>query len=536
MAPDDMLEVKRPRLERLNSADQHTAASASRIRGMRPAPESQLPVELITIILKHYLSTEGIKELYGLKLVSKAWKELIEHTPWFWTYISANYPATVIQECLRLSRNHPLRIRIFSNWYNGTPKNLIQKLQLLQLHADRWEELNYNTVEGSPANDQRILDFLESPALNLQTLVAGLPEHFRERLPTLNLAGGKTNKIKHLSLQNVLLPWSSQLLTGLETFRVGVEDMVLVEDIVNVFVKSPGLRSFDLSYRSRGQNIATLPSFADPIPFHVTANSLSEVTLSFDDPRIASDLLSQMSMPACRSLKLVIKTPRAFMMNDIDWHALNVALSQFAPKIGQAIREAGSAVLYIWPNSPWEWSMSSQEEEFQFSFDFSNLPLYQFIECAHDLAMISASELELEVYLGPVSREIVDELGEWSEITKLHVDFRSSDDQGCERLSDYLGQVRMNPSPGLSWPFPNLEELDLSELECPLLKVFDMLNRRYLPDSDLQRLEDMNISISSPPELDLRVRNGLQWEDAAIVPAIESHRGVKSLEFGSLEI
>ncbi|KIO28507.1 hypothetical protein M407DRAFT_22394 [Tulasnella calospora MUT 4182] len=95
---------------------------------------------------------------------------------------------------------------------------------------------------------------------------------------------------------------------------------------------------------------------------------------------------------------------------------------------------------------------------------------------------------------------------------------------------DYLGQTRVDPGPGLSWPFPNLQELDLSELECPLLKVFDMLNRRYLSSSDVQSMEDLDILVNIPPKLDIRIRGTLEWDDDVILPALENHRGVKSLQ------
>lgn len=236
------------------------------------------------------------------------------------------------------------------------------------------------------------------------------------------------------------------------------------------------------------------------------------------------------------------------MMNDVNWqaimnvnwHVMCAALSQFSSKIGHAISEAGRAELYIGPDSSVDWSISSQEEEFTFSLGFTDLALASFIECARDLALASASELEFEVYLGPTSsdRWIATQLGQWSEITKLHISpaHQSDYDQDEEPLfPGYLGQVQVNPVPGLSWPFPNLRELDISELECPLLKVFDMLNRRYLSSSDVQRMEDLHISVNVPSKLDIRVRSTLEWEDSVIVPAIESHPRVKSLEYGSLE-
>ncbi|KAG8947915.1 hypothetical protein FRC00_008858, partial [Tulasnella sp. 408] len=244
-----------------------------------------------------------MKELYRLKLVSKSWKQLIEHTPWFWAHVSADYPTTVIKDCLRLSGNHFLRIRISTSldYFSlddfsleaKSPKDWTQKLQLLQPHAERWETLNFNIRERSLVDGQHIKDFLESPAPNLQSLVAILPDTMPPGPPTFNLACGKANRTKHLRLKNALLPWSSQLLTGLETFILNVESVVPVEGIMNIFINCPDLRSFELSYHSAGQNIPALPLLADPNPLYVSAGALEEVKLRFDDPGIASRILSQ---------------------------------------------------------------------------------------------------------------------------------------------------------------------------------------------------------------------------------------------------
>ncbi|KIO28505.1 hypothetical protein M407DRAFT_22392 [Tulasnella calospora MUT 4182] len=329
--------------------------------------------------------------------------------------------------------------------------------------------------------------------------------------------------MKHLRLENILLPWSSQLLTGLETLSLGIEGTIPVEEIVNIFIKSPSLQSFRLSCRSAGgQDFPSLPTPASSNPVHVAANSLEDVDLCFDDPRIASHILSWVSMPTCRSVRLAFKSMG--MTDDI--HSLNVALSQFASKIGHVMSQVGRTKFYIWAKHRFEWSISSEQESFQFSLEFSGLPLESFIECARNVALASALPLELEVYLRTMPRWIGEELGGWSEIIKLHVDstFQSYDQEDEVVLfPDYLVQTQMDQVPGLSWPFPNLRELDLSGLECPLLKVFDMLNRRYLPSSDVERMKDLDIPVNIPPKLDIRIRDALEWEDAVIMPALESH-------------
>ncbi|KAG8911816.1 hypothetical protein FRC00_005774 [Tulasnella sp. 408] len=522
----------------MSSAELHTATLGTEDQTIFPAPKSRLPLELITIILKLRFPKDcrwmdDMAEIYGLRLVSKLWKELVEGMPWFWTSISARYPTTVIRDCLRLSRDHLLQVTIFSlRLIDPRPKDLVKKIQILQAHAERWEQLDFN-ASRLPAAEAR--GFLEAPAPNLQSLSASLPDNSLPP-PTLNLAGGKAEQLKHLSLENVLLPWSSQLLTGLETFSLTIEDIIPAEEIVNIFIKSPCLRTFNLSYRSTGDpGVPTFPPSTDSNPLQVAASALEEVNLFFNDSGFASHVLSQVSMPVCRSLKLAIDT-----LDIGDIHPLNAALSQFIPKMGHSMSQGGRTKLYIWSEAPAEWRISSQEGAFEFSLEFPGFPLDHFIECARNLALASASQLELEVYLETTDRWIAYELGGWSEITKLRVASTSQayyDQQEDVLLfPDYLGQAKMNPAPGLSWPFPNLQELDLSDLEYPLLKVLDMLNRRYLCGPDVERMKDSNISIDTPPKMDIRVRDALEWEDTVIVPVLESHRGVKSLEYGGLEV
>ncbi|KAG9049307.1 hypothetical protein FS837_010727 [Tulasnella sp. UAMH 9824] len=423
MAPDDRPAAKRPRSGYSESAGLRATASAIQNRSIAPVTEPHLPVELIAIILKlrfpkAFRWKEDMAEIYGLRLVSRLWKELIEDTPWFWTVISADWPTRLIQDCLQLSRNHLLQVEAFSSWINEDTKGATKKFQLFQPHAERWEKLDYNTDRLPASEAQQIRDILESAAPNLQSLYASLPKPRSSPAPTLNLAGGKANRLKHLGLENILVPWSSQLLTELETFSLKIEGTVPMTEIVTIFIKNPGLRSFDLSYQSiGGPDLPTLPASADSNLSQVTANALEEVNLCVNDPRTASHILSQVSMPACRSLKLVVES-RTIMK---DLQPLNVALSQFSAKIEHAISQCGRTTFYVWSDFPHEWTIRSHQDSFQLSLAFSGSPLEHIIECIRNLALQAGSQLKLEVYLNTMSRWIADKLGWWSEITKLHV-------------------------------------------------------------------------------------------------------------------
>ncbi|KIO30666.1 glycoside hydrolase family 5 protein [Tulasnella calospora MUT 4182] len=100
-------------------------------------------------------------ELSRLRLVSKAWKELIENTLTLWTYISKDYPSIVARDCLRWLETHLLQIKHFHTRLSFM-EALIELLKLLQPHSYRWKTLYYSIVDG--ADDHRIPNssFLES--------------------------------------------------------------------------------------------------------------------------------------------------------------------------------------------------------------------------------------------------------------------------------------------------------------------------------------------------------------------------------------
>ncbi|KIO28504.1 hypothetical protein M407DRAFT_242079, partial [Tulasnella calospora MUT 4182] len=56
-----------------------------------------------------------------------------------------------------------------------------------------------------------------------------------------------------------------------------------------------------------------------------------------------------------------------------------------------------------------------------------------------------------------------------------------------------------------------------------------MLNKRYLPDAYVRDMEELGISIRTPPKMDLRVNGTKEADGATIMMALERHWGVRSL-------
>ncbi|KAG8961875.1 hypothetical protein FRC05_005667 [Tulasnella sp. 425] len=510
----------------------HNATSAISNRRHEPGQPYYLPVELLTSILNlrfpdtddRNRSRKDMAELYDLRLVSKLWKEVVEDTPTLWTRVSVpDFPTTVVLDCLRRSKCHLLRISIgrYGHRKNSSDTH-IKHLDLLQPHSHRWRTLTYNASIRPLIDYQRIKDFLESPAPMLQSISADLSA-FRP-VRTVNLAGGQAQALKHLRLTDVLLPWSSNLLHGLDTFVLWIQDTISVEEIVNLFTKSPALRSLRLDGRG-AEGLNNAMPIAESTP-DTTAASLEDVTILGYPPHFTSHILSHVSMPNCTSLSL---SADFTTVGDLD--ILGNALAQFMPRIAEALSLDGRTRLLVSWEFTYEWSSSLEYEPFRFSFGFSGLTLESVIEWIRNLVATLECRLELEVILATSPRRTVEALGECNDVTKLIVSREGEPlidgDDGDVSLLDYLGDVRADPVDGFSWPFPNIQELCVYGAGCHPLRVFGMLNKRYLPDTYVKVLAGQGISVRTPPQIDLSLES--TDGDAITMAVLKHHWGVKSL-------
>ncbi|KAG8946929.1 hypothetical protein FRC04_011356 [Tulasnella sp. 424] len=524
--------------------DPHTATLAvhNRSRNTRP---NHLPVELLTFILQLrfpdtnvYRSEEDMEALYSLRLVSKVWKEVIENIPKLWTYISTCFPMTVIRDSLRRSKTYPLRIKISHSslsWFDDhphiTPQDLLQLLQLLQPHSYRWNTLDYASGRKRDLVDNKhVTSFLESPAPILQRIHVDLDGF--SPVPTVNLAGGQAKTLKHLRLRDVSLPWSSSILHGLETFNLAIKGTVPAEEIINLFVKSPALRRFELDCQGTdGQNNQTAPATGRS---DITAHSLEEAVFR-TCPHTASQILSQVYMPNCTSLVLSVKFTT---LDDIP--TLDDTLVQFMPKITDALDLGGRAIMGWSPEGEYQCCNPPEYDEFHFSLEFSGVEPEIPMERIRNLVAASGSQLDLEASFITSDLGAAQMLGGLNEITKLEV-VSQMGHHWYEReiqmeeepaILDFLGNARVDSIDGLSWSFPNLQELDLRPSGYRPIDIFNMFNRRFLPDTYAQSMEGSGLSVHTPPKLDVWVPYPTEPAEMAIVTALKNHWGTKSLNGG----
>ncbi|KAG8920116.1 hypothetical protein FRC01_000913 [Tulasnella sp. 417] len=475
-------------------------------------------------------------EIYRLRLVSRSWKELIEGTPTLWTYVSVAHPPVVVRDCLRWSKNHPLRVKIPYTW-PCSKEALLEFLQLLQPQSHRWKTLTYATSDRLNLDRIRIRHFLESPAPMLQSLDLCPGELGGD--PWVNFGGGVAKGLKHLSLTYASLPECSDLLHGLETLILDHVDTGPAEELLSIFVRSPALRRFEFWDFEEDQSSATtsvIPSL------DLVANSLEEVVIQVSDPRFINLILSQVSMPNCKSLEL--SADFSELGDDFLGRILDDALAQFMPRIREALSLGGVARFFInFGSFPDHGENSLEIEGFQFSFTWSGITTESLSEWIRELIVMLDFPLELEIILSTPDRLAVEALGEWNKFNVRNLWIRLAGHEldlmeNAVSVLDFLGDVLVDQDGGLSWNFPNLRELNLYSTQFTqfdLSRLLNMLNKRYLPDAYVMDMGELGITIQTPPRIDLRVRDTAEVRDAKIITAMKRHWGVKSLKQGTFK-
>ncbi|KAG9049305.1 hypothetical protein FS837_010725 [Tulasnella sp. UAMH 9824] len=363
----------------------------------------------------------------------------------------------------------------------------------------------------------------------LQSIEVNLSEFDGE--PGLNLAGGVAKGLKHVTLEDAILPEYSNFLHGLETFSLKNNASVATRELLTIFTKNPTLRSFELL--CEGAADQSNPTASATQQSHRVATSLEQVIILPDHPSMITQILSQVSIPNCKYLALGAD----FMEVGDDLRILDGALAQFMPRIRDALSLGGRTRLSVESEYHYDWSNSLEDEGFRFSFEWTGISLESLREWVRGLIGPVESPPKMEVILCTPYRDIVATLGEWNEfdVTKLTIMWMNLSSEEMDEaisLPGFLGDVMVDSIGALSWRFPNLQELDLSFAEYDLLEVFGMLNKRYLPDTYVREMEGLGISIQTPPPIDLRVQSTTEVRDAALTTALKRHWGVKSLQQG----
>ncbi|KAG9041530.1 hypothetical protein FS837_012140, partial [Tulasnella sp. UAMH 9824] len=366
-------------------SDQHLADSsgADTSEPICTLLKAQLPVELVPCILmdcfpdepRIYRPLEDVMNIYKVRLVSRWWKELIEETPWFWFHISIAYPTQVIQDSLRRSKDHYLRVHA-CQITGATTEACESFLRLVQTQSHRWLSLVLEMWELLP--EELVVSILRSPAPGLQYLTAVFPPGQFTHHPVVDLMSGTAQHLKGLQLCGVPIVWDFGCFKGLEDLTYVDIQEISSTDVVELLTRTSPLRLLVL-----GSEPEEMQDNASPVGPRASAPSLAiapsptALHLNFLSIPRSNHILTSFLMPELTSLHLDIM-PRLFS----DLLEIEEALAQFLPKIRRTLRSCREAMIIVDSNRVYRWiaQSSSSKDGFDFSFAVCGTPMSNFLE------------------------------------------------------------------------------------------------------------------------------------------------------------
>ncbi|KIO30668.1 hypothetical protein M407DRAFT_222843 [Tulasnella calospora MUT 4182] len=491
---------------------------------------SQLPVELALGILKYCFpdrpspsrSLEDMMNIYTVRLVSRSWKELIEETPWFWFHLSIIYPAQVIQDSLRRSKDHPLRIHV-SQAPGETTEVYEDFLRLVQTQSHRWLSLELVMIDDL-LPEELAMSILSSPAPGLQSLTAVFPAGQFTQNPVVDLMSGTAHQLKGLHLCGVPIACDSESFRGLEDLRHADSQGLSAPEAVELLTRNSSLRFLVLSGDpAEMQNNAGPISPRGSIRSVATAPSLKLLHLKCLPIHTLTHILTSVLMPTCWSLHLDI-VPESFS----DFMEIKEALAQFLPKIRQTLRSCDETTIIVDCNGLYQWmaqSSSSSKEVFDFSFAVCGPPMGDFLEWIGRISQGCRQVFRVEMKAMDLGAWHI--LGCCEEVIELVPMFE--DRQGeLPTFIESLSDVVRGSDGQLTWCFPGLRKLRLEFAEGDLLDIFSMLNKRYvpvpIPGDPLVGTPSTTLDI--PPKLQIWMGEAT---NSAIIRALRRHWAVESL-------
>jgi len=170
-------------------------------------PIETIPDEILTLILESaYLCHDDSNHLYRdlLLAVSRKWREIVLHTPSFWSVLQlspSNNPDDILRYLdthLERSRRYPLDIRMRCYWHPNITKAIFDRIIP---HSERWKRL----VIQTPIHDIfSHLDNVPGPSLEVVKICYFSREQASQSSqPTLLMSN--LSRLSSLSLQNMSL-------------------------------------------------------------------------------------------------------------------------------------------------------------------------------------------------------------------------------------------------------------------------------------------------------------------------------------------
>ncbi|KAG8987605.1 hypothetical protein FRB93_004477, partial [Tulasnella sp. JGI-2019a] len=472
---DHALEIFIDGLHRLRSAKarQHNAL----------LPISRLPNELLVKIFALVSAgKDQLTRLYGLvtgryspdnrttgvrltvaelALVCQEWREVLHITPSLWANIRSDHPRQVYLECLARSGDVPLHI---SANELGLPNTMARQ----EFRAGICHEVHrWQSVEMSLMSMDLLKELEKLPAPLLERLIIRYEGTIMEDSGPTNLFCGSTNRLRHVTLVNVRLPWMINILAGLKT--LDISDIraagLSAQQVVYILRSCPDLTNLRLHVWSE--------SHPGLIPLDTSTIDLTRLEhLSITvHPLMTQDLLQRMRIPMCKTLHVNHDKPIGPAFSSETEHLIPCLSSMLCAASQLTIRLAASTLQYktaeqnagVDDQLVQRICINSSGDRFPRNNgnNYALETLSWLLDNVHTPSFSSPVLLHVSDIDSPhVITSIMDRLS--SVITEVHLAL--TDISSSKSILSYLAEpfkLGVGETTTFKWPLPNLKELSV---------------------------------------------------------------------------
>ncbi|KAG8949899.1 hypothetical protein FRC04_008202 [Tulasnella sp. 424] len=462
------------------------------------SPIAKLPTEIIILILVVALEsaftdtveteTPYYRRLQLLAQVSTTWRDLITHTPIFWTVVEIglkrqSYPLSL---ALRKAEGSPLSVSYSTKYWQVASDDPYARdrerievenaLRIVRAQDARWKSLYLRTTSLLA-----ILDFFRNKPPNLERLHVIIYEDFNptERWPQdVSLLEGYTTRLKEIRLENLPLRWQEKRLAGLRVLDL--------QRVRSVGYRPTAARVLRILQACPQLEILRLKSckMLDRAP------KATETTINLPQLRIMD--LGRIPLVVVAAIMQSVRAPSLHhfsldITDPISPLKFQSYLTSHIPALRRIILRADLVEISNSFGNVLGVSVRRQEEIlFGFKIVFKQGPLSKYLVwLANHLPMsptIKSRTLRLDCFMAqPVN---VEALSRWIPfLTKLDLQAASQPERMLEILSEHTPR---DGAPG--WLWPGLRELRIMGTGVTGANILRFLRKRY-QSSPLQQMQ-----------------------------------------------
>ncbi|KAG8997365.1 hypothetical protein FRB94_005994 [Tulasnella sp. JGI-2019a] len=457
-------------------------------------PINRLPNELLIKIFTFAIDISESRDRHVVRIrlacVSKDWSKTVFETPSLWAEISSYYDEGWNRTVLLRSKEYPLMVE-----YNQFHRCATEFMDLAIQVASRWKSADFRLTSLNRFDLPRSLVSLSVPQLEELTMIG----NEMSVGDGIDIFSGGADRLRHIVLFYVPIPWGSRLLSGLEKLSItesSSRSCPSSSDIVDVLRRCPKLRRFELVHS--GEDIYTsFGTSTEEDTVHLPL--LTSFTLDLDNAKTFSEIISSVRIPACTELYLNCPKPTTNIFSNKINHLTAALLSaiQHASKISIGFS------LYSLTLSAWHDSIG-EVVSIALTHHTPREDLVRLIECAG-----------AEVTWPPISASIeCDEYLPFLHVTSILRRMPSIATLELTGDSDeYITQLsRPTFSDGIhQWVLPNLKDLILQDCPNNSPQLLIELSGRHHRGVDMEEGDGLRLGLPVKLEKIHVKRAGLDW-------------------------